>query len=111
MCSSTAPEEIDILVQFLSKLPSDILKEIREILKTLLNNINGLENLTETINETFFFNLTILMSKSLLHPNLFQKLFDRFFNKISPLKEGFIEALSKIISSSKEKNKYLEIVF
>ena len=99
-------------VEFLLELNDDELIEIRYDINSFLNLIvNEKHEISHGEYRNFKshnFNLIILMSKSKINHELFNTIFELFYDKLMPLPSNFIEAFSKLINLSGSKKVYYE---
>ena len=94
-------------IDFLCTLTKETLSTIKKELNLLLNKIDS-EKLHSIQVEyrNYNINLLILMSKAdLLNQNLFNNIFENFFDKISPIRKNFLEEIMNLIKKFPEKEK------
>ncbi len=99
------------LVKFLSKLDSKELAQFSQTVDKLLENIKEHQIYDVKYNlREYFMELVILMNKSTFHTKIFQLFLSKYYNDLSPIYEGSIEAIANLIQKCERKDRFKEIV-
>jgi hypothetical protein len=104
-------ETAKYLVKFLSKLDSHELDQLSQTVKDLLVNIeeHKIYEVKYDLRE-YFMNLVILMNKSTFQVKIFQLFLSKYYNNLSPIQVGSIEAVANLIQKCERKERFTEIV-